>query len=281
LPNVFANFRLPLGFEAIDWTAMDKTEFVKFHGATVADDWRRVNALYEICETTSGVRTAKPLRLNANAQQIVYERLKDIAPLLHRHPISIERFAEIGAVLARLHSSDKRSNPILPATPYPLTFFQISEEDRALLDKKCPIGWFHSDCWYGNFFLDTQSELILIDPLPDGYTVKPGYYYACGAVDLAVLHMSLYFCQSAAAVLRMNWPYLLSAGEAVIDGYLNSIGVADATLHRTVLRLSRAMAVNHIASYHSRLVLPLAVVKTMIGKNILNRLDGELNWGRQ
>lgn len=240
----------------------------------------RVNLLAKICEDMEGVVvTAKPLWLDTERQQIAYERLNDITPVLRGYSGLAERMRMLGMTIARLHKSVSWHCPtdaILPA--YPLSSFGLPSGNLAILESQVPVGWFHSDFWHGNCFINQAGSFVIIDPLPDGYTVQRGFIRACGAIDLMVMHMGLFLCHSATHHLFIDIPKLISAGDALLDGYLFAINVNDIRVRKALLQLSRLLAVNHIASYKHRLNRPIAEIKMRIATNIIHHLDRNLDW---
>lgn len=254
--------------------------YVKHHGSTVLDDWKRVELLARVCEP-HGNCTAKPLWVNAGEQTIGYERLEDILPLMHPRFDWEHVMHRAGKLIGCLHVAhvDFDGFELADKAEYPMHQFGLTESDELALRRSLPMGWFHTDCWHGNFFVHGEDEKILvIDPIPDGYTVQRGFFLANGAVDIAVMHMSIFLCRPLQAELRTDWPRALKAGDALLDGYLETVGTKDAGLRSALLRLSRRVAINHVKSYGSRLTVPIAQIKMAIGQAIIRRLDRELRW---
>lgn len=254
--------------------------YIKHHGRTVLDDWKRVKLLACVCESYDNC-TAKPLWVDLEKQTIGYERLEDIAPLLHPHFDWGQMMHRAGRLIGSLHATHVNCDDLEPIdkTEYPMHQFGLTERDELALHRSLPVGWFHTDCWHGNFFVRGRDERILvIDPIPDGYTVQRGFFFANGAIDIAVMHMSIFLCRPLQAELRTNWPMSIAAGHALLDGYLETVERKDSGVRSALLRLSRRIAINHVNSYKSRLAVPIAQVKTVIGHAIIRRLDRELRW---
>lgn len=244
------------------------------------DDWKRVGLLACVCKP-HGNCTAKPLWVDAEKQTIGYEKLEGIAPLLHPYFDWGQMMHNAGRLIGDLHAACVDCDDLEPAdkAEYPLHLFGLPERDEIALHRSLPVGWFHTDCWHGNFFFRRRDEKILIiDPIPDGYTVQRGFVFANGAIDIAVMHMSIFLCRPLQSELRTNWPRALTAGHALLDGYLEAVGRKDAGVRSALLRLSRRVAVNHVKSYSTRLAVPIAQIKTAIGQAIIRRLDRELHW---
>lgn len=254
--------------------------YIKYHGLTVLDDWKRVELLARVCEPY-GNCTAKPLWVDPGKQTIGYEKLEDITPLLHPRFDWDHMMHRVGKLIGYLHAAHLQLDDLEAAdkAEYPMHQFGLPERDERALRRSLPVGWFHTDCWHGNFFIRGEDERILvIDPIPDGYTVQRGFFFANGAVDIAVMHMSIFLCRPLQAELHTNWPRALTAAQALLDGYLETVGAKDAGVRSALLSLSRRVAINHVNSYKSRLAVPIAQIKRAVGQAIIRRLDRELHW---
>lgn len=250
------------------------TVFVKHHGPTVTDDWSRAQLFSRLVANVEGLRTARPLWVAEASQRIGYEWLPALQPLIDR-PIAAltDDLRRLGALLATLHSVDVADvSPVC----YPLATLGLGGAEIARLDAQLPSGMFWGDCWHGNIFRGEGSAIYVVDPLPNRWLFEPGWVRANGVIDIAMLHMSLFFCHPSTRLLTIDSRRYLAPAAALLEGYLGFHDAANLT--PLVLRVSRTLAIRYIAAYRRRLAYPLARLKIWRSHRLLRMLDSILEW---
>jgi hypothetical protein len=117
-----------------------------------------------------------------------------------------------------------------------------------------------------------------LDPLPNAWMFDLGHDVGCGGIDLAMFHMSLFLCHPLSRHVGLNILEMEAAGDALMEGYLGSISAPLGRIRLPILRLSRELASRYVNGYAQRLVWPLAVLKSVIGRNVIAKLDHKLQW---
>jgi hypothetical protein len=260
----------------------NKSVYVKKHGPSAVADFRRIQLLVNVCSHVDGLITASPIWIDAERGEIGYERLDHLRPIMRNSRNLADRMQKVGVTLAKFHKTklkNERMNANDSDQIYPLTSFGLPEEDVLALEKHLPFGMFHGDCWHGNFLETAGGDLVLLDPLPNLHLVNGDYTSACGAIDVAMLYMSVFFCHSAAKHMLTPLPTLIPVGNVFLDGYLEEIAAFEA--RAAILRLSRIIAYRHVTTYKNRLSPPVAFLKERIGHGIIKKLDPKLAWSIQ
>ncbi|HMM75437.1 MAG TPA: hypothetical protein PJ986_07005 [Gammaproteobacteria bacterium] len=250
--------------------------FVKHHGSNVETDWKRVNLFSAIVEQLDDVRTARPRWMDTSKGTIGYERIEGLRPALARPinqlPIVMAR---IGKALAHLHA-------VREMDASPLSGVRAEDKEGAATiaeHSDVESGFFWGDCWHGNIFTDTYDRLVFIDPLPNRWLFPNQTYRASVLIDLAMLHMSIYFCHPLIRLLRLDHRRYRMAGEKLLESYEEA---AKTPLTRScALRSSREMALRYIDTYRARLPPPLAELKRRVSCRLVSRLDAASCWSNE
>jgi hypothetical protein len=247
--------------------------FIKEHGPSVSEDWARVGDFARVVACVEGLCTAQPLWLDEGSQRIGYQWLR-LRPVIGLRPaVLAAQLRRFGVLLAALHAVDV---PAPGLAAYPLASLGLAKPEIALLGARLPCGLFWGDCWHGNVFRGDGAAICVIDPLPNRWVFEPGYRLANGVIDLAMLHMSLFFCHPVARLLAMDPHRYEPPASALLQGYLDAVGAAE--LAPLVKRVSRTLAIRYIEGYRRRLARPLAELKVWRSHRILRMLDGTLAW---
>lgn len=248
--------------------------FVKHHGPTVTDDWFRAQLFSRLVAQVDGLRTARPLWIDESSQRIGYEWLPALQPFIDRPTAALtDDLRRLGALLAALHAVAMPDE--LPAR-YPLAALGLDGSEVARLDAQLPCGMFWGDCWHGNIFRGEGAAIYVVDPLPNRWLFEPGWVRANGVIDIAMLHMSLFFCHPSTRLLTFDPRHYMAPAAALLEAYLGFHDAAD--LAPLVLRVSRTLAIRYIAAYRRRLAYPLARFKIWRSHRILRKLDSSLKW---
>jgi len=255
--------------------------FVKFHGSNVDDDWRHVNALMELTANTPRLRTAVPLSADQDRQRISYGWLGDLPRMITlTGPELVDAIAVIGSGLARIHEQGTAcaslnglgNTPVLPLEPFGIGAATVSK-----LDDRLPIGLFHGDCWHGNVLVDAAGDCVLIDPIQSPWLFgKKRYLLASGAADLATMHMSLIVSFTLLQLLRNDLNKQIELGDVLLESYLQRFDAL--SLREHVLRLSRAIAIQYISSYPTRINFLVGRIKLLLSRRIITDVDAKLAW---
>jgi phosphotransferase family enzyme len=255
--------------------------FVKFHGPAVEEDWKRVNALAEMTQDIAGVRTAKPLHLDTAAQCITYEWLGDLPGLITLPDDQLRTAVSVmGEGLARIHEQGMRCPSLQSSSaepPFPLENFGIDEQTSRSIDARLPRGFFHGDCWHGNILVDEAGACVLIDPIQVPWLFgQQQWIQANGIVDLATLHMSLFMSYRIWPLINLDIDQQIKIGELLLESYLQHFSAQ--SLRPQVLRLSRAIAIQYVSSYPTRINFIVGKVKQRLSKKLIATIDAKLAW---
>ena len=247
-------------------------EFLKFHGPSVRRDWQQVRAFDRLTSNLPRVRTAKPLRAEFEEQRIWYEWLGKLSPLMSLRGEKLDDAVwRVGKALAGVHEGTAG----LPHDARPgfgkillLEEFGIDASETAAIDARVPVGFFHGDCWHGNVLVDTNHDLVLIDPIQSPWLFgRERFDLASGVADLATMHMSFLVSVKLMQLLRLDVERRLELGDLLLDSYLSEF---DATAVRGyVLRLSRAIATKYISTYPVRVNALVGRVKLLLSRRVM------------
>lgn len=244
--------------------------FIKRHDVNTASDWSRVTMFSALIARVDGLATATPLWKDESSGVIAYERLPALRPLLHEHTKE-STFRRFGLLLARLHMlglpASATSGPI---STYPMSGFKLEPPELRLLER-LPIGFFWGDCWHGNVFVHDDGRFYVIDPLPHRWLFDNQHLLANGAMDLAMLHMSLFFSHRLTKLMWFDPGELMPHAKRLLEGYLTEVGALPAL--PVLNRLSRILATRYIAAYRHRLVWPIAIGKQKLSARVMSKLD--------
>ena len=255
--------------------------FVKSHGATVEEDWRQVNALAELAAGVPGMRAPQPLTLDRDAQRIAYEWLGDLPRMITLPRDELRpALATLGNGLAEIHARGTACDSLADCDgkpAYPMTSFGLSADDAATLSEALPVGLFHGDCWHGNVLVGDAGDLVLIDPIQSPWLFGSNRYaLANGAFDVATMHMSLIVSFRLWPLLRLDADGQLELGDVLLASYLEVFDAA--ALKPVVLRLSRAIALQYISSYPTRINTMVGWIKRALSRRIIADLDTKPAW---
>ena len=264
--------------KVIKYFRRDGDRFIKYHGTPYEDDWIRVSALHQLCENVAGLRTAKPLKIDAPNQHIIYEWLGDLPRIISLpHEEFVQAMTRLGRCLAQLHEQRTDCEALRgSAASYPLENFGISAGETQQL-QQLPTGLFHGDCWHANVLLGKDGDLVIIDPIMSSWLFGPDrYVLANGALDLATVHMSLIVSHRIGRLIMLDLEKCIEAGEALLAGYLSYFNAE--ALKPIVLRLSRAIAITYISSYPTRINTLVGWVKRALTRRQIAKVDRMLGW---
>lgn len=254
--------------------------FVKKHGSDVAEDWASVQQLDALCRQIQDIHTATPLSFDAANGTISYEYLEGLEPALSRSGRARVAPRRIGGAIAQLHLARSSDDVVGDRTAAdPLRLLNMTSECSDSLMTQFPRGFFHGDCWYGNVLTDTGGRLIVLDPIPNPYVFgRPKMERACGALDLGMMFMSVFFCIPLAHMARPALAARLDTADEILCGYADTAGIS--ICRKEFLFMSRQLALRHIASYRQRLAFPIALIKTVAAGKILRELDIAIGWNQ-
>lgn len=245
--------------------------FVKHHGASAEEDWKRVNQLHLICEQLEGVVAPRPIFIDSTHQTIGYQYLDGLSPLTCRRG-NEDLFFRVGCDLARMHAqgfhraSDVEEHHL---RPLPLEQFGLSRTAISLLSD-LPCGFFHGDLWHGNLFHRSDGELVVIDPIPPHFLFRGSSFVACGAIDLATLHMSLYIRTRLSRYFADIPNEVDEHAHALLAGYLETCGANNVT--RQIEAVSLALSQRWISQLDIRLSWPVAYLKRRMSQRAIQPL---------
>ena len=259
----------------------ERDRFVKYHGPTLADDWIRVRALSELVEKLPRIRTATPLSMDDVKLEITYEWLGDLPRMITLpHAELLRSIANIGLGLAQIHEQGKNCHALLDApanSVLPLGAVGIDEPTSRLLNDCLPTGFFHGDCWHANVLIDDAGDCVIIDPIQSPRLFgKRNYLLANGIVDLATMHMSLILGFPLSGLWRLDMDRQLEIGEVFLESYLRHCNALP--MKKTVLQLSRALALEYVSSYPRYINYLVGWVRLGLGKQIIAAADRRLAW---
>ena len=256
--------------------------FIKHHGKNVVADYSRVKRLWKVCHDVDGLVAPKPLWIDEDKGDIGYTKFEGLVPLISACARKPDLMSETGRLLAKLHlaTSVEGSVEKLRNTFYPINSFGFNSHSSRLLHKHLPLAYFHGDCWHGNIFMHGCENIVILDPIPNFWIFDSKHIWANGAIDLAMLHMSIYLCHSALSHLRHSLDVYSLLADNLLAGYFGAIGNESESVRRAVLSLSREISRRHVLAYRERLSMPIATLKTHIGNRIMKQLDQKLQWNQ-
>lgn len=253
--------------------------FIKWHGAQVENDWRRVLAFSQQVSRVEGLITPAPLWMDHDHRTIGYRWMPQLLPSVRDFATLPQRMHRCGVELARFHSIpvDAAWRAGFKDEAYPLESLGITVADARLLESSLPCGFFWGDAWHGNLHETKDGAIVVLDPILQKWLfTKDDYLIANGAIDLATLHMSLFFSQSLWRLITIDAKTLFPAARELLRGYLGEVGALH--VEPALLRLSRALALRHVDAYSVRLIAPIALAKQSLSRHLMHNLDEALNW---
>jgi hypothetical protein len=206
-------------------------EFIKYHGHTVVEDWRRVVNLVSAADQSHMFSTPKPLRVLTDSKSIAYEPLppgrmlvtvllRTLLPGTGRRRTANDAVIRSGAALASLHQIKQPTNELRTKAVW------LSERivgPGAVTAAKqvltaSPIAIYHGDFSHGNVWVSEDDKIWLYDPIPGPFSLDPNAVTASVYFDIG--HMVA--CLWAVYPLRVypflwaldcaNWVELFLAG---------------------------------------------------------------------
>lgn len=253
--------------------------FFKRHGVHVQRDWIRVQRFHEIVQSVPDLHGARPLACVPESQGIAYELLPDHVALAALTGSSDHRGQLVRAakLLAAFHAVSVSDAGVAGPRVQRLDVFDLAREDCATLEAAMLPGFFWGDCWQGNILLAAR-KVYFIDPLPNRWLFDPEADVASGAIDLAMLYMSVFFCHPLSRLMRLDVRSLIDAADAMLDAYVTTASAQGTEV--AVRRLARLLAVRYIDTCRLRLPAPVAIARRWVSRSILHSLDGILDWRR-
>lgn len=256
--------------------------FVKYHGLRLAEDHARVQHWWTLCKSVEGLNAPRPISIYPTRGEIAYKWLDGLNPILLPAESAAQRLEQLGHLLAQVHAQ-RRAPPTNYAGGSPAYMpaqFGLSDAKSDVLRRHFPTVFFHGDCWHGNAFWRDDGSFVILDPIPNPWLFDSSRWLACAAIDLAMMHMSIFLCHSVLTYTLRRMTAYHPLAEALLSGYAAGSGASESDWKSSLLSLSRAIAMRHVSAYRRRLFLPVAALKTAIGRRTLARLDGVLAWNR-
>ncbi|WP_312224263.1 hypothetical protein [Stutzerimonas nitrititolerans] len=248
---------------------MHANRFVKNHGPSIEYDLPRLEVLAHICEQVAGVTTARVLHADMPRQKVVYERLVLTEPMESKID-DLEIMSRVGRLLANMHTAEFTVTPDFSAEPYPLESLGIDQHDAKMLTEALPPGWFHSDFWHGNVFVLDVGNIVVIDPLPAAFMFSRKHILASGALDVAMMYMSLLLVHPLLKQFFLSAPPHMAAAEKFLMSYLEQRDACSKQIVTSLRRVIRCLAEIWVSKLSARLVWPICAAKrTLATKSIL------------
>lgn len=256
---------------------MNANSFVKHHGPLIAQDLPRLEVLSYICEQVEGVTTARVLHVDKRRHTVTYEHLTLKEPMNSKAE-DLDAMSKVGRLLANMHAAKFPIPNELSEEPYPLESLGIDYRDAKILAKALPPGWFHSDFWHGNVFTPDGSNIMVIDPLPAAFMFSRKYILASGALDVAMMYMSLLLLHPLIKQYFLSVPTQMTAAETFLTSYLEQ---RDACSKQVVVALRRVilrLADTWISALSTRLAWPIYTAKKARATQLIVNLKESEEW---
>lgn len=260
---------------------MTTSGFVKYHGSAVLEDRWRLEALSQVCDRVDGVITARVLSVDARRQEIVYERLslETSLGLMVGRP---EMFGKVGALLARMHMAEFSVDGAgFSKESCPMGLLGIDQATEKFLSEAIPAGWFHGDFWHGNVFILDDQRVAVIDPIPADFMMSPQYIRACGALDVAMMYMSILVVHPLSKQLTLNVAPQITGAEAFLEGYLRCRGMYTSDLVHSLRRASCVLSRQWMRRSSGRLAWPVYLLKSWAMSGLVSRVGKVTAWNKK
>lgn len=246
--------------------------FSKYHGTNVLKDWERLIIFEQYLKHIPGICTPQPLYINKEKQTIDYNWMHNLKPSFGEIQRQPNTTAIIAKKLALFHQiSAKNPNTV---NCHPLSSFNLSVSEITKLTEILPTGFFIGDAWHGNMFFDESMQLVFLDPIPNFYLFDSEYRYANGALDLATFHMSLFICHPILKTPYFRLATLTTMAHGFLDAYLAQFNAM--SIKKTIIKISKALALRHIKSYSNRLHWPIYNTKKIVSTKVMNKAYGDI-----
>lgn len=256
---------------------MNATRFVKHHGPSIECDLPRLEVLAQICEQVEGVTTARVLHADIPRQKVAYERLALTAPMTSKTG-DLEAMSRIGRLLANMHTAEFSVTSNFNTEPYPLASLGIAQHDARILNEALPPGWFHSDFWQGNVFVQDAGNIVVLDPLPAAFMFPGEHILASGALDVAMMYMSLLIRHPLLTQRFLSFPLHMNAAETFMMSYLEQRNAYDTQVISPLRRVILALAENWISAFSTRLAWPICAVKRNLAAKSILAMEKSEEW---
>lgn len=257
---------------------MSAPSFTKWHGPTVERDSRRLEALAQVCRQVEGVTTAAVRQVDFRRQEIVYEYL-ELATPLGRITRNSDVFALAGRLLARMHMARLSIDEFdFSPKPYPLTSIGVATADAVSLEHALPPGWFHADFWHGNVFALPDGRIAVIDPIPPAGFFPRKYILACGALDVAMMYMTLLTVNPLVTQLTMSVSERLEAAETFLAAYLRARNAYSEGVVASVRRVAHHLSEAWVRRSAGRLAYPVHILKKIAITKTVSTVDRVVGW---
>lgn len=259
---------------------MNANNFVKHHGPVIAQDLPRLNALNYICEQVDGVTTARVLHVNEHRHTVTYEHLILNEPMNSKID-DLEVMSKVGILLAKMHTTEFPVPNDLSNEPYPLESLGIDYRDAKILADALPPGWFHSDFWHGNVFTPNNSNIVIIDPLPAEFMFSRKFVIASGALDAAMMYMSLLLLHPLLKQYFLSTPTQVAAAETFLTSYLEQRDACSTRVVESLRRVILRLADIWISALPTRLIWPIYAAKKARAGQLILTLERSEQWTRK
>ena len=259
---------------------MNVNSFVKHHGPLIAQDLPRLNALNCICEQLDGVTTARVLYVDERRHTVAYEHL-DLKDPMNSKADDPEVMSNVGRLLAKMHTTNFPVPNDLSNEPYPLESLGIGYRDAKILADALPPGWFHSDFWHGNVFTPNDSSIVVIDPLPAEFMFSRKFVIASGALDVAMMYMSLLLRHPYLKQCFLSTPTQITAAEFFLRSYLEQRDACSTRVIESLRRVILCLADIWVSALPTRLTWPIYAAKQARASQLIRALERSEQWTKK
>lgn len=256
---------------------MNTNIFIKHHGPLIAQDLPRLEALNCICKQVEGVTTARILHVNERRHTVTYEHLALKEPMNSKAE-DLEVMSKVGRLLAKMHAAKFPVPNNLSNEPYPLESLGIECRDAKILADALPPGWFHSDFWHGNVFTPSDSNIVVIDPLPAEFMFSRKFFIASGALDAAMMYMSLLLRHPLLKQCFLSVPTQVTAAETFLTSYLEQRNACSTQVIESLRRVILRLADIWISAFSARLAWPIYTAKRARTTQLILALERSEQW---
>lgn len=243
--------------------------YIKNHGNSVIEDWRRVTCFFERTSDGGCVVTAEPLEYDVQKKTITYRKINNLVPLLFACELNRGLAVESGRLIAGWRTAGNAPSSAMDARAS-LWLCDNGLSRKVVSELGNIKGEIHPDFWHGNIFW-AGGRLVILDPIPALPLFRASPSGFLGGLDIAMLYMSCFICHSFldATFRKAHIRYA-----EVADGILGGV-CQNSSLDPEVLKsASRWLGQKYIEDYRRRLWGPVAALKECVSKNALRGIRG-------